>query len=65
VQPMAMAMIHTGLGNRNEAFDWLGRAFEDRSAGLVYLRVDPVFEPVAADPRFAELIRRIGLPAAK
>jgi tetratricopeptide (TPR) repeat protein len=65
VQPMAMAMIHTGLGNRNEAFDWLGRAFEDRSAGLVYLRVDPVFEPIATDPRFAELIRRVGLPAAK
>ena len=56
-----MAMIHAGLGNRNEAFDWLGKAFEDRSVGLVYLKVDPMFAPLAGDPRFTDLARRIGL----
>jgi serine/threonine-protein kinase len=65
VQPMAVAMIHIGLGNKNEAFDWLNKALADRSAGLVYLKVDPIFEPLSGDPRFSDLVRRVGLPAAR
>jgi tetratricopeptide (TPR) repeat protein len=65
VQPLALAVIHIGLGNRDEAFDWLARAFADRSAGLVYLKVDPVFDSIGADARFADLVRRVGLPSAK
>ncbi len=62
---MALAIVYMGLGNKNEAFDWLGKAFEDRSAALVYLAVDPVFDPLRSDSRFADLVQRIGLPAAK
>jgi tetratricopeptide (TPR) repeat protein len=65
VQPFALAMIHIGLDNRGEAFDWLGKAFADRSAGLVYLKVDPVFDSISSDSRFANLVRRVGLPSAR
>ncbi|HUK16475.1 MAG TPA: protein kinase [Bryobacteraceae bacterium] len=61
VQPLALATIQIGLGNRNEAFGWLAKAFDDRSAGLVYLKVDPVFDPVRSDARFNDLLQRIGL----
>jgi serine/threonine protein kinase/tetratricopeptide (TPR) repeat protein len=65
VQPLAIARIDIALGERDQAFDWLGKAFTDHSAGLVYLRVDPVFDPISADPRFTDLVRRVGLPAPK
>jgi tetratricopeptide (TPR) repeat protein len=64
VQPLALAVIHLGLGNRDEAFDWLGKAFTDRSAGLVYLKVDPLFDTISTDARFTDLVRRVGLPGA-
>jgi len=65
VPPLALATIHIGLGEAHQAFDWLAKAFEDRSAGLVYLKVDPVFDPVRSDPRFGEMVQRVGLPGAK
>jgi eukaryotic-like serine/threonine-protein kinase len=61
VQPMWIAVIHLGLGEKDQAFDWMQKAYEDRSAWLVYLKVDPLFDPVRADPRFTDLIRRVGL----
>jgi serine/threonine-protein kinase len=65
VQPLALAKIHIGLDKHDEAFNWLGKAFADRSAGLVYLKVDPVFDSISSDARFADLVRRVGLPAAR
>ncbi|PWT97610.1 MAG: hypothetical protein C5B51_31080 [Terriglobia bacterium] len=65
VQPLAVAVIHIGLNNKDEAFRWLGKAFDDRSAGLVYLKVDPVFDAIRSEPRFVDLVRRIGLPSAR
>lgn len=62
VQPMWKAVIHIGLGEKDQAFDWLQRAFEDRSVWLVYLKVDPFFNPLRSDPRFADLMGRVGLP---
>ena len=61
VQPSSIALIHVGLGDKNQAFDWLQKAYEDRSAGLLYLKVDPAFDSVRSDPRFIDLRRRIGL----
>jgi serine/threonine protein kinase/tetratricopeptide (TPR) repeat protein len=61
VQPMWIAVIHVGLGEKDQAFDWMQKAFEDRSAWLVYLKVDPLFDPVRGDARFADLLRRVGL----
>ena len=61
VQPSLIAVIHVGLGDKNQAFDWLQKAYEDRSAGLLYLKVDPAFDSVRSDSRFVDLLRRIGL----
>lgn len=56
-----IAIIHLGLGEIDEAFDWLERAYLQRADMLPYIKVDPVFEPFAEDARFLDLIRRIGL----
>jgi tetratricopeptide (TPR) repeat protein len=61
VQPMWIAVIHLALGEKDQAFDWMQKAYDDRSAWLVYLKVDPLFEPVRGDARFGDLVRRVGL----
>ena len=61
VPPVSIALIHAGLGDKNQAFDWLQRAYEDRSSGLLYLKVDPAFDILRSDPRFTDLLRRVGL----
>jgi len=61
VQPMWVAVIELALGDKTQAFDWMDKAYADRSAWLVDLKVDPWFDGIRADPRFAELLRRIGL----
>jgi tetratricopeptide (TPR) repeat protein len=62
VQPAWVAVIHVALGDTDQAFDWLEKAFVDQSASLVLLKVDPAFDPVRKDPRFGDLMRRLGLP---
>jgi tetratricopeptide (TPR) repeat protein len=57
-----IAMIYTGLGETDSAFEWLARAFEDRSEGMAWLNVDPRLEGLRSDPRFEDLVRRVGLP---
>jgi TolB-like protein len=57
------AMIHALLGGRDQAFEWLNRACEAREPALIYLRLFPDFESLHEDPRFADLLRRIGLPS--
>jgi serine/threonine protein kinase/tetratricopeptide (TPR) repeat protein len=61
VQPSLIALIHVGLADKNQAFDWMQKAYEDRSAGLLYLKVDPAFDSVRSDPRFQDLLHRVGL----
>ena len=58
------ATIYVGLGEKNKAFEWLEKAYEDRSiGGVVYgIKVDPVYDPLRSDPRFADLLPRVGLP---
>ena len=57
-----VAAIYAGLGDKNRAFDWLNKGIEERSASMVFLRVDPFFDSLRSDSRFADLLRRIGLP---
>ena len=61
VRSERLAMGHAALGNIDQAFSWLERAYQTRSAGLIYLHIDPGCLPLRADPRFADLVRRIGL----
>ena len=61
VQPSLIAAIYIGLSEKDQALDWLEKAYEDRSTGLVYLKVEPSFDSVRSAPRFVDLLRRIGL----
>ena len=58
-----MAVVHVGLGEIDEAFEWLERAYELRAFLLVHIQQDPRLAPIRSDPRFEELLRRIGLSA--
>ena len=61
VRSEIMAMGYAAVGDLDRAFACLERAFQVRSAGLIYLHVDPGYKPLRADPRFAQLVGRIGL----
>ena len=54
-------MLHLGLEDFDAAFVQLDRAVEERAALLTWLRVDPVFDPIREQPRFADLLERVGL----
>jgi eukaryotic-like serine/threonine-protein kinase len=56
-----MAVIYSGLGERDQAFAWLEKAYQERAGSLVYLKVEPVFDPIRSDRRFADLLRRVGI----
>jgi serine/threonine-protein kinase len=56
-----LAMGHAALGNYDKAFESLERAYQARSAGMIYLHLDPGYAPLRADARYAELVSRIGL----
>ena len=56
-----LAAIYGELGDPDEAFRQLERAYADRSAGLIYLHLDPMFDSLRADPRMDEMVQRIGL----
>jgi TolB-like protein/Tfp pilus assembly protein PilF len=58
-----IAVIHQGLGNKDQAFEWLEKAFTERSADLVHINGDPRFDSLRSDARFRNLIKRIGLPS--
>ena len=62
VDASIVAAIYTGLGNKDQAFEWLNKAYEDRASGIPFLKVDPFFDSLHSEPRFADLLRRIGLP---
>ncbi len=67
VTPLAFALMHVGLEDRERAFEALERAYALRSLRLVSIGVDPRFDPIRDDPRFDELLRRFGpnLPLAR
>jgi len=54
------ALVYTGLGEEDRAFEWLERAYQERSTVLAYLRLDPRLAPLRSDPRYSDLVRRIG-----
>ena len=58
-----IAFIYAALGDKKGAFDWLERSFESRDKGLTYLKIDPCLDPLRADPRFQDLIKRVGFPS--
>jgi TolB-like protein/DNA-binding winged helix-turn-helix (wHTH) protein/Flp pilus assembly protein TadD len=57
-----IALAFMGVNNRDQAFSWLERAVADHAGRLMFLNVEPRFDGVRADPRYAELARRLGFP---
>jgi adenylate cyclase len=56
-----LATIYAGLGANDEAFRLLEKGYQQRSAGMPYLAVDPFWDNLRSDPRYADLLRRVGL----
>ena len=57
-----MALVYIGLQDTDQAFAWLERAYADHSHLLAWLKVDPRFDGIRGDPRYRDLLRRMGLP---
>jgi len=62
VPSSGLALVYAGLGDKAEAFAWLERAYEEQDDRLSYLGVEPRWDPLRSDPRFQDLMRRVGLP---
>ncbi|HKQ04570.1 MAG TPA: tetratricopeptide repeat protein [Blastocatellia bacterium] len=60
VVPYFVATVYAALGDREQAFAWLERAYTERSNYLAWLKTDPRLNDLRADPRFADLLRRVG-----
>jgi serine/threonine-protein kinase len=58
-----MARVYLGLDDKDQAMHWLEKSYEERYGILVYLRVEPLFDSLRADPRFEDLLRRIFSPS--
>jgi DNA-binding winged helix-turn-helix (wHTH) protein/TolB-like protein/Flp pilus assembly protein TadD len=61
VPAFTMALICIGLGERDQALDWLSESYADRSCYMVFAKTEPLLDPVRSDPRFLELLNRLGL----
>ena len=57
-----MALVYAGLGEREKAFAWLEKAVQERDLAIISLKVDLYWDRLRDDPRFADLVRRVGLP---
>lgn len=62
VHPVLVARVYAGLGEKQDAFEWLEKAYQVHGRDLLELRYDPRFASLRSDPRFVDLLRRIGLP---
>lgn len=58
----AVALTYAALGNKDQAFAWLEKAYAEHSSFMTSLKFWSVFEPLRSDPRFADLLKRVGLP---
>ena len=56
-----MALIHFALGENDKGFERLEKAYEERDSRLRKLKTDPIFDNVRSDPRFKELLKKMGL----
>lgn len=61
VSPFDVALVYIGLGDKEQAFAWLEKAREDQSEWMGWINADARLDPLRTDPRFAELLRRVGL----
>jgi pentatricopeptide repeat protein len=65
VPPAAFVNAYLGLGDNEQAFAWLERAYTEQASMMQYVKVHPFFDPLRSDPGFADLVRRVGLDQAR
>jgi TolB-like protein/DNA-binding winged helix-turn-helix (wHTH) protein/Tfp pilus assembly protein PilF len=63
VSPYSVALVHAGLGDRDQALAWLDKAYAERSDYMPYLRLEPMLDVLRSDHRFVALVGRVGLPS--
>jgi hypothetical protein len=61
VPAYCFAQVYAGLGDKDPAFQWLEKSYQDRSYDITYLKVDPAMDSLRSDPRFHDLLKRVGL----
>ncbi|MBI3666757.1 MAG: hypothetical protein HY236_11145 [Acidobacteria bacterium] len=61
VAPYDVAVVYIGLGDKDQAMEWLEKAYEDHSAWLLWVKVDPRFDSLRGEPRHRDLLRRMNL----
>jgi serine/threonine protein kinase len=57
------ALVYAGLEDKDQAFRWLEKSCDERFIRVVYLNIEAFWDPIRSDPRFADLVRRVGIPA--
>jgi hypothetical protein len=62
VPAIYFAGIYTGLGDKDSAFHWLDKAVTEHNDRLIYLKVDPIADPLRTDPRFKNLMNQLHMP---
>ena len=62
VDAFKVAWVYTGLGEKDQALEWLQRAYREHSGNMWGLKVDPLLDPLRSDPRFQDLLRRMNFP---
>jgi hypothetical protein len=58
----SFALLHAGLGDKDQAFQWLEKGYQDHAYNLLYIKVYPFLDNLRSDPRYTDLLRRVGLP---
>ena len=62
VSPYNIAIVYAGLGDKDQAFEWLNKTCDSRSFNMTLIKVEAVLENLRSDPRFKELLKRLELP---
>ena len=62
VPALFIALVYAGLQDKDQAFTWLEKAYEERFNRLAYLKLEALWDPIRSDSRFADLLRRVGIP---
>ena len=58
-----IGLVYMGLGEHEQAIDWLQKAANERTAEIIHIKCEPIYEKMRVEPRFQELMRKIGLAA--
>jgi serine/threonine-protein kinase len=61
ISPIAFVDVYIGLGEKDQAIEWLERGYEDRYPWINYIKINPRMDSLRSDPRFQELLRKMGL----